>query len=366
MNQNYNITPSRNDNHLNGISSYDLIILGRHLLEIQTLDSPYKLIAADVNRSGSITSLDLIQLRRLILHIDEEFSDNTSWRFIDANYTFPNLANPFATTFPEAVSINNLSQAELHDFIAVKIGDLNGSVSPTSFLNSIGDTRDRNDLVFQVEDQQLFADQSYTVDFKAKDFKDILGYQFTLAFDPSQLEMIDFVAGELENLSAENFGDRFKEGVLTSSWNAFEPLSVEDDATLFSITFKAKANVSLSNAIDFNSELTSSEAYSEETSLLDLVLEFNQAKLDELVLYQNQPNPFKAETAIGFSLPEASAATLTIYDVTGRIVKTIKGDYSAGYHVIEVDSNDLGESGIWYYQFDSGNQSITKKMIMIK
>lgn len=366
MNQNYNITPYRNDDHLNGVTSYDLILLAQHLLEIQELDSPYKLIAGDVNRSGSITSLDLIQLRRLILHIDEAFSNNTSWRFIDANYTFPNLANPFATTFPEAVSINNLSQPELHDFIAVKIGDLNGSASPTSLLNSAGDTRDQNDLVFRVEDQQLLSNQSYTVDFKAKDFNDILGYQFTLAFDPNQLEMVDFAAGALENLSAENFGDRFKQGLLTSSWTTLESVSIADDATLFSITFKANANVNLSNAIRFNSELTGSEAYSQEASLLNLGLEFNQSKLDELVVYQNQPNPFKAETMIGFNLPEASAATLTIYDVTGRVVKIIEGDYSAGYHAVEVDSNDLGQSGIWYYRFDSGNQTITKKMIMIK
>ena len=363
-NQNYNITPSRDDDHLNGISSYDVILLGRHILEIQELDSPYKLIAADVNNSGTISTLDLIQLRRLILHIDETFTNNTSWRFVDANYVFPNIANPFATTFPEAVSINNLSQAELHDFMAIKIGDLNGSVVPT-LLGEGGDTRDREQLIFQVEDQQLTADQTYTVDFKAKDFNDILGYQFTLAFDPSQLEMVDFTAGALENLSAENFGDRFKEGVLTSSWNVFEAVSIADDATLFSITFKVNANVNLSNAIQFNSELTSSEAYSQETSL-NLGLEFNQSKLDELVVYQNQPNPIKAETTIGFSLPEASTATLTIYDVTGRIVKTIEGDYAAGYHAVEINSGDLGGNGIWYYRFDSGNQTITKKMIMIK
>lgn len=366
INQNHTITPTRNDNHLNGITSYDLILLGQHLLEIQELDSPYKLIAADINRSGSITALDMIQLRRLILHIDETFLNNTSWRFVDADYTFSEVSNPFATTFPEAVSINNLSQAELHDFVAIKIGDLNGSAAP-ALLNAEGDTRDLNELVFQVDDQQLSANQTHTVDFKAKDFKDILGYQFTLAFDPSQLEMVDFAAGALESLSAENFGDRFNEGVLTSSWNAFEGVTIEDDATLFSITFKANANVSLSNAIHFNSELTSTEAYSQSESLLDLGLMFNNGSNVEapgFALLQNRPNPFNNQTLIAFTLPEMTDATLTIYDVAGRIIKQYKGDFNKGYNEVTVNRADLSGSGLLYYQLETSTEVATMKMIV--
>ena len=365
LNQNHAITPSRNDNHLNGVTTYDLILMAQHLLEIQELDSPYKLIAADVNRSGSITALDLIQLRRLILQLDEEFTNNTSWRFVESNYVFPDLSNPFATTFPEAVAINNLSEASLHDFVAIKIGDLNGSVAPT-LLAAQGDTRDRNDLVFQVDHQNLSTNQTHTVDFKAKDFKDILGYQFTLAFDPVQLEMIDFKSGAIE-LSAENFGDRAKEGVLTSSWNVFNPISIADEETLFSITFKANTNVNLSQAIRFNSELTCSEAYSQNESLFNLGLEFKgELNLDapKFSLLQNRPNPFNNETLIAFNLPTMTTATLTIYDVAGRILKQYKGDFNKGYNEITVNRSDLSGAGLLYYQLETPTEVATMKMIV--
>ena len=365
MDQNYEITPTRNDNPLNGITSFDLILMGQHLLEIQQLDSPYKLIAADVNRSGTITNLDMIQLRRLILHIDDAFQNNTSWRFVDADYVFPNAANPFLTTFPEAVSINNLTQAEIRDFVAVKIGDLNGSAN-AAFLSGAGDTRDRNELVFQVEDQQLSSNQTYTVDFTAKDFTDILGYQFTLAFDPNQLEMVDFATGELENLSAENFGDRFKEGVLTSSWTDTEAVSIADDATLFSITFKANANVSLGQAIRFTSELTSAEAYRQHEAM-NLGLEFNNSlnlETPGFALMQNRPNPFNKETLISFTLPEMTAATLTIYDVAGRVLKQYKGDFNKGYNELTVDRAELSATGLLYYQLETPTDVATMKMIV--
>lgn len=126
----YTVTAFRNDNHLNGVTTFDIVIISKHILAIDPLDSPYKRIAADVNRSGSITTLDLIQMRRLILNIYTEFPDNTSWRFIDQDYVFPQPENPWVEFFPELININDLIGEELNaGFIGIKIGDVNGSAS---------------------------------------------------------------------------------------------------------------------------------------------------------------------------------------------------------------------------------------------
>lgn len=126
----YSITPDKNVNLLNGVTTFDMVLIIKHILGAQILDSPYKLIAADVNNSGTITTLDLVAIRKVILQIDDTFPNNNSWRFIDLNYEFPNPADPFQEPFPETVSINNLSMNELVDFIAVKIGDVNDTVDP--------------------------------------------------------------------------------------------------------------------------------------------------------------------------------------------------------------------------------------------
>jgi len=72
----------------------------------------------------------------LILHIDEGFANNTSWRFLEADYPFPVPTNPFASIFPEATYINGLTPDEQHDFVGVKIGDVNGSVVANSVMDS--------------------------------------------------------------------------------------------------------------------------------------------------------------------------------------------------------------------------------------
>ena len=80
----YEIKPEKNTGHLDGITTLDLVIMQRHILGLKTLDSPYKLIAADINNSKSVTAADLVELRKVVLGVESEFKYNTSWRFVDA------------------------------------------------------------------------------------------------------------------------------------------------------------------------------------------------------------------------------------------------------------------------------------------
>lgn len=121
----YSITPRRNDNHLNGVNTIDLVLITKHFIQFAPLDSPYKIIAADASNNRSIGAFDVVELRKLILLIIPELPNNTSWRFVDKSYVFPNPGDPFEDNFPETISGPHPNQA--HDFIGVKIGDVNGS-----------------------------------------------------------------------------------------------------------------------------------------------------------------------------------------------------------------------------------------------
>ena len=311
MDQNYEVRPTLNADPLNGISTFDLVVISKHILNIEQLDSPYKMIAADINNSGSITTLDMVALRKLILYMDTDFQNNTSWRFVDAGFVFPDVTNPFATAFPEVMSINGLDSDTQADFVAIKIGDVNGDAT----ANSLVQASDRNvegSLVFSVADQKLAKGEEFTVDFNANDFDAMLGYQFTLGFDTDAVEFV-----ETSGLTANNFGlAMLSEGAITASWNSKEATTVANDEVLFSITFRATDNVDLSDVIELNSRYTTAEAYNAELELMDVAIEFNGTAVEAAFdLYQNQPNPFKDATVIGFNLPQASAATLTVYDV---------------------------------------------------
>lgn len=123
------VTPSRNDNPLNGVSTFDVVLISRHILGTQLLGSPYRMIAADVNQSGTITILDLIQIRKLILGLTTSFPNASSWRFVPSEYQFPVPSNPWQETFPEVIVLDDLEEGGVisGNFIGVKMGDVNGS-----------------------------------------------------------------------------------------------------------------------------------------------------------------------------------------------------------------------------------------------
>ena len=363
----YEVIPYRNDEPLNGVSTLDLIYISMHILGIDELDSPYQLIAADANNSGNITSADLVAIRKLILFMVDEFENNTSWRFVDEDFVFPDPTNPFATTFPELRNINSLTLTQLADFIAVKIGDVSGDAAANQLAGTTGDTRS-DQLTFNVTDQLLSAGERYTVDFKASDFTNVRGYQFSLNFDQSQLDFVDFIPGELAGLTQENFGFALlEEGVITSSWDTRAGVTIEDDAVLFSLVFDAKAGADLSDAIQFSSDYTKAEAYDTALNPMELDLNFETGKVDAhpFALYQNQPNPFQNETVIGFNLLEAGEATLTIFDVAGRIIHQVKGAYASGYNQVNISKANISQSGVMYYTLETAANTATKKMILI-
>ncbi len=367
LQSNYVVTPEKNDDPLNGLSTFDIVLMTKHVLATELLDSPYKIIAADINKSGSVSTLDILKLRRLILFIDTEFQENTSWRFVDAEFVFPDPTNPFATSFPEVYSINGLLESEQADFVAIKIGDLNGSAVTSSFISG----EDRNtvgDLTFELEDQQLVEGQQYEIPFHSSDFNGLLGYQFTLNFNAQVIDFIETEAGSLTKLDASNFGlTLLDEGIITTSWSNNSATDMERDEVLFTLRFAAKADAKLSEVLRISSQYTKSEAYNSE-GFLNIGLNFNvdgEVQNAEFALYQNQPNPFKNETVIGFNLPESGKAKMKFFDVTGKLLKVVEDQFSEGYNEISITRADLPAAGVLYYQLETETNSATKKMILM-
>jgi hypothetical protein len=131
----YTLAPFYNEDHANGVDSNDLVLISQLVVDT-SLATPYHYIAADVNNSEAISTLDIVALSKLILGIDTVFSNNTSWRFIHSDFAFPDPTDPWLENFTEVVNINNLSGSMSVDFVAIKIGDLNCSANP--ILNTPG------------------------------------------------------------------------------------------------------------------------------------------------------------------------------------------------------------------------------------
>jgi hypothetical protein len=336
------------------------VLISKHILGVEQLGSPYKMIAADVNNSRSITTLDLIQLRKLILSIDTQFSNNTSWRFVRADYAFPNPANPWFEDFPEVVNINNLpaSLASAH-FVAVKIGDVNLDATTNSFM-----TVEERSLVgaftLEVADEAVKAGGEYMVSFAAGS-ADVDGYQGTLTFDNGTLELVDIIRGIA---SEENFGlTRVSEGVIATSWNG----TAEAGQELFTLVFRAKADGQLSELLGISSRMVKAEAYNRAGQYMDLAINFGTSVASAgFELYQNVPNPFKGETMIGFNLPAEDKVTIKISDITGKALKLIRMDGVKGYNQFTVNSKELPATGVLTYTVETSEYTATKKMVIVE
>jgi len=366
--EDYTVRPMDNSNFLEGISTFDVVLITKHILDKQSLDSPYKLIAADINKSGSISTYDIVLLRRVILGVADDFPNNQSWRYVAAEYEFPDKTNPFKEEFPEHINYKQLLGSEFNkDFIAVKIGDVNDSANP-SFTQS--EARTTASFLLHLEDIEMKAGQTYRLPVLAKDLQEILGYQMTLQFDQSLVAFQEVIPNQPNRMSLANFGlNRTKKGFLTTSWEQSPSISVEDDALLFTLVIKAKKNTQLSKTLVVNSSITIAEAYSKESTIMDVGLHFTATtSKSNLALFQNQPNPFTQQTIIGFQLPSATTATLSIYNINGQLVKTFSGYYQAGYNELLIDLKDLTtNSGVLYYHLQTPNtKRLTKKMIRLK
>ena len=112
-----------------------------------------------------------------------------------------------------------------------------------------------------------------------------------------------------------------------------------------------------------------------ETAFISLALEVVPPP-ETTVLLQNYPNPFNPETWIPYQLSEAADVSITIYDVTGNVVRSLNlGHQPAGYYRSRSQAaywdgkNNLNEkvaSGVYFYQIQAGQFSATHRMLILK
>ncbi len=356
------LTPVKNDDHRNGVTTYDLVKISQHILGLQALGSPYKMIAADANRSGTITTFDLVEIRKLILYITDEFPSNTSWRFVPKDFVFPNPNDPWATQFPEVVNYNNLPSDVLDaDFVAIKTGDVNGSAQ-ANIYDGTQDRTTNGSLVLFAQNTSWEKGEEVVLDITTDDL-DVTGFQFTLQFDAAVLGF-EGVAPSLTD--AGHFGYSYvDEGILTVSWNDYQNTWVEGQSVL-RLLFKSKQPGQLKQAVQLNSRYTQAEAYNVSGEMMAVELAVLNDAASGFELLQNVPNPFSETTTIGFRLAEASPATVTITDVSGRVVKRIAGEYAKGFNEIQLNRSELPGSGIFYYRLDTPEHTATKMMLLIE
>ncbi len=359
---NYTLTPVKDNDPLNGVSTFDLVLINKHILGLEPFTSPYQFIAADVNNSKSVTTYDILELRKLILGIYTDLPDNTSWRFVDRAYQFPDPSNPWKEVFPESKSVWNFQTHRLEDdFVAIKVGDLNNTAIANSAV--FADDRSTGVWLLDATDRYVKAGEIFSVTFTAAEA--IAGYQMTLQYRDLECTGIE----PAEGISADHFAHFPDKKAITAAVDV--PASAGQP--VFTLHLRAKSAGQLSQMLRLSNSITRAEAYPDARigERFDIGLRFrngNESTVSGLPfeLYQNTPNPWVNKTQIGFYLPEATEATLAIHDEIGRLVFTQTATYARGYNSVFIERALLGSGNAFSYTLHTPFGSATRKMILAR
>ncbi|MEY2905276.1 MAG: hypothetical protein RJA52_1292 [Bacteroidota bacterium] len=335
----YSIAPFKNNDPINGVTTFDLVLISKHILRVRLLDSPYQMIAADANNSGTITTLDLIQFRKLILRLDENLKENTSWRFVPVSYNFLDPLNPWKEKWPEIINLNNLLvPMNEGDFIGIKIGDVNASVKSNS--NQPGYRSNFSKTVFLEYEEQFFEhNQVFEVDFFLESPIDLQGFQFTFEYDSELLEIENISSPIFQDFNSAHF---IHESLFTGMWYNNQGNSYPEKPVLLKILFRAKGNGNLKNSIQLTSSKTQKEVFSIHGEFMEFSLKSIVTQPVQKQLVGNWPNPFQHSTNVEFYSDTEDKATIHIHEISGKLTQKFEVEASQGMNKIQVNGLSPG------------------------
>ena len=353
------IKPSKEDGESLNITAADILSIMRHIRGVQRLDSPYKMIAADVNRDGRITAQDIVILRGVILNRIEDLPFG-SWRFIDADYTFDDEAQPLKEAFAEDAFIPYTSDKSVNkDFIAVHLGDVfnsaNGLVNRSSSHHPI-----------RVDDFSFNDGEDIDLTVSIDDFDKVESCQFALTFDHSILRLESIQVSEDIHASQINL-DKLDEGVIMIAWDYLSG-NTFSSPDIMNLSFKTLSSGSTRQILNISKHIIKPEiTMSNHADFRIPVLEYvnrSSESVKGFELFQNEPNPFDNFTKIPFYLPDAEDVELTIYDLNGTVVHFEKVWFDRGYQSFILNNLLYGlPEGTYFYRVKTNDYSATKKMI---
>jgi hypothetical protein len=341
-----------------GLSTLDLVLTQRHILGVKIFDSPYQYIAADVNGSRTLNSVDLVELRRVILGTKPNFPNNIpSWVFIDKNEYFP--LGPLGQKYQD--SLVTFAPSSNNDFIAVKIGDVNLSFENELKEHNLGSRTTDDVFTYNI----LKENEVQTISVFAERNKTIDGFQTGILIP----KYFDYSSWKVQKeINSDNLQFHYavipfneKEDLLRIVAYADEPLELVKNELLFSIKCIAATEEKINGLAV---EQTFSEVYiNEKPYPLRLVKMSENASYFTLVA-----NPVSDIIRIDFDHYDSDDIVIAnLIDISGKIIldqKITPENEETGSFDIHIP--DQTKPGIYLLKLDSGKTSKTFSIIKIE
>ena len=365
------IMPSKNNDVTvaNGVNGTDISLIQSHILKKVILNSPYKLIAADVNSDGAVNGTDIALIKSLILKHITKFSGNKLWAFVDSNYTFPTPTKPFP--FYDSISIAAINANQTgKSFIGVKLGDVNFDWQ--SAVLGIGMVS----TPIELYNDKVVVNNTATevrVPVKVNNFKEIMGLQYTLNFNSDVLELKSI---ENNKLGIDYNTDYAAEGKIPFLWvnPQSEATTLSDSSVLFELVFNKKGNLS-NESINLTSDITSVSAFNGNYGAVGIVkaggsisdaITPSIANADS---WNVSPNPTKdGLVKVALSLASEKKVLFELTNLEGKLLLQQANNFPIGNSsmVLDLQRQVRLSPGVYYLKAKGIDGVSTKQVLFIK
>ncbi len=359
--------------HLNGVTVVDICKTSRHILGIEPLSSPYSMIAADVNKSGSITTFDLVESNKLITGVYNSIPNNTAWRFIPDYCIFPNPNNPFQSSCIAGISDVALAMLDggIAKVIGTKTGDVDGDVTliGESFTQPVG----TDSITLLLPQIQVTAGVPVVVPVRFDKAIQFATMQAQFFLDPALAHYDSISDGLIDVYPPSNVNYNQQTGELRfSTGGAYLNIFATSGATLFNIHLTPSQSGNLSDVLKvvLDDPTMSTLAVGSDCTLhftigstyVNLVDTHNPISTGVRVLPPS-PNPFREQTWIEIELENAETAVLELADLTGRLLLSEQKILHSGTNRWEIEASTIAPGSFAIWRLRVGGQMVSGKLV---
>ncbi|MCK6692775.1 MAG: hypothetical protein L6Q97_11810, partial [Thermoanaerobaculia bacterium] len=318
----YEAAPAKNNDPLNGVSTFDLVQINKQILGIEPFQHAWQFIAGDANNSGTLTTFDIIELRKLILGVYDSLPQVNSWVF--------------------SPSFDTISPLECPAFTAIKKGDVNGNADPAG-IKSKTEPRTEYPLRLLMENQWLETGKMHRIVLRSGNSGSYDGLQMAFRFDPGTIQIERIESTLLPDLGPEAW--YLSSGRLALTWVGAVPADINVSDSLITIIIRAKQSGWIGESLSLEQKSLPAEAYSTYKKIQPLILETFRQRTGATIW----PNPARERCTLTWESAVAENTLLQVLDYSGKVLlsKPIMLINGVNFLEIKPDGIPAGVYGVW-------------------
>ena len=341
------------EEHLDGVTTADILRIQKHILGQELIKDPYELIAADVDQSGHVSARDISLIRQLILGKTDHFPSGKSILCLDKNHRFSDPANPWSEfkkmSSPRSLILDQDLQLQL---LGIKLGDLNRSMARRNLYP------DQNKAILWIEKQDPFWIIRSGFDGSLE------ALQMSWALDPSCSLRTVSVSDQLDPVWDPSFvhvaGNEVK---MSAAFSKAVPVQKGDPLFVFEtegLDLFCHSEPVLSASVV--PELCVQNQQAAGIAIHQIQAE-NIRDEKEFSILQWGPNPFQDEFDIVLSVHGSSNIKITVTDLLGKNIFEQTRLITGPVYAITLDKGSFPNSGLFHVKIETEKYSETLRVI---